>query len=67
MTPLATFFYINIKSEGYGDVSRVYSAIKVAPFGYEITVQLLFCVNICMFLIEKLGLILFETLIECLA
>ena len=41
MTPLAIFFDINIKSEGYGDIGRVYSAIKVAPFGYEITVQLL--------------------------
>jgi len=38
---MATFFYINVKSKGYGDVSRVYSATKVAPFGYGINLYVL--------------------------
>ncbi len=38
---MAAFFYINVILEGYGAVSRVDSAIKVAPFAYEIGVQLL--------------------------
>ncbi len=38
---------------------------RIGVNGYDN--RILFCVNIFMFLIEKLGLILFETLIECLA